>query len=289
MKRRVLPSCFCVARSVAKMAKNISIGGSWKIASLKTLRTVWRCEGRYLLRTNLTEIDPAKRWEFYLQLTQVEPAFKELKATWPCARSIINSPTRSKRTSSSRSWPILFASDPPSATAPRRQRPHAARRAGEVRRRADARRASPHHGRTRDRDGPPHAAGERPPAPARSTQAGTARAKPAEDPGNAVSAGTRREMTASVVQTFGANRVKSSHSAIPTLPVRQVGLVQARRCAGSVTPSKKKMNQPRINGEFGKLFHLPSREIFVSLLALRFCGVSVVESSSLFVIRVTTS
>ncbi|MBE0541651.1 MAG: IS1634 family transposase, partial [Verrucomicrobia bacterium] len=33
----------------------------------------------YLLRTNLTETDPAKLWEFYLQLTEVEQAFKELK------------------------------------------------------------------------------------------------------------------------------------------------------------------------------------------------------------------
>ena len=38
-----------------------------------------RREGRYLLRTNLTETDPAKLWELYLQLTEVEQAFKELK------------------------------------------------------------------------------------------------------------------------------------------------------------------------------------------------------------------
>jgi transposase len=51
---------------------------SWKL-DRKTLRTAWRREGRYLLRTNLTETDPAKLWEFYLQLTEVEQAFKELK------------------------------------------------------------------------------------------------------------------------------------------------------------------------------------------------------------------
>ena len=51
---------------------------SWKIER-QTLRTAWRREGRYLLRTNLTETDPAKLWEFYLQLTEVEQAFKELK------------------------------------------------------------------------------------------------------------------------------------------------------------------------------------------------------------------
>ena len=43
------------------------------------LRIAWRREGRYLLRTNLKESDPAKLWEFYLQLTEVEQAFKELK------------------------------------------------------------------------------------------------------------------------------------------------------------------------------------------------------------------
>jgi transposase len=51
---------------------------SWKL-DRQTLREAWRREGRYLLRTNLTETDPAKLWEFYLQLTEVEQAFKELK------------------------------------------------------------------------------------------------------------------------------------------------------------------------------------------------------------------
>lgn len=43
------------------------------------LRQVRRREGRYLLRTNLTESDPAKLWQFYLQLVQVEAAFRILK------------------------------------------------------------------------------------------------------------------------------------------------------------------------------------------------------------------
>jgi transposase len=45
----------------------------------KKLREVRRREGRYLLRTNLTESDPAKLWEYYLQLVAVEEAFKTLK------------------------------------------------------------------------------------------------------------------------------------------------------------------------------------------------------------------
>jgi len=46
----------------------------------KSLRIAWRREGRYLLRTNLKESDPAKLWEYYLQLTEIEQAFKELKS-----------------------------------------------------------------------------------------------------------------------------------------------------------------------------------------------------------------
>ena len=43
------------------------------------VREAWRREGRYLLRTNMSDQDPAKLWQFYLQLTEVEQAFKELK------------------------------------------------------------------------------------------------------------------------------------------------------------------------------------------------------------------
>lgn len=43
------------------------------------LRQVRRREGRYLLRTNLTAGEPTQLWSFYIQLTEVEQAFKELK------------------------------------------------------------------------------------------------------------------------------------------------------------------------------------------------------------------
>ena len=43
------------------------------------LRQVRRREGRYLLRTNLTAGAPEQLWTFYIQLTEVEQAFKELK------------------------------------------------------------------------------------------------------------------------------------------------------------------------------------------------------------------
>lgn len=45
----------------------------------KKLRQVRRREGRYLLRTNLTEADPAKLWDQYLLLVKVEESFRTLK------------------------------------------------------------------------------------------------------------------------------------------------------------------------------------------------------------------
>ena len=43
------------------------------------LRMVRRREGRYLLRSNLRGEDPATLWQYYIQLTEIEQAFKELK------------------------------------------------------------------------------------------------------------------------------------------------------------------------------------------------------------------
>ena len=43
------------------------------------LRQARRREGRYLLRSNLCDEDPARLWKFYIQLVEVEAAFKNLK------------------------------------------------------------------------------------------------------------------------------------------------------------------------------------------------------------------
>jgi len=43
------------------------------------LRAARRREGRYLLRTNLTESDPALIWQYYIQLVPVEEGFKTLE------------------------------------------------------------------------------------------------------------------------------------------------------------------------------------------------------------------
>ena len=60
-----------------EMAVQGACFGYW--LNRKKLREVRRREGRYLLRTNLTESDPAKLWEYYIQLVAVEEAFKTLK------------------------------------------------------------------------------------------------------------------------------------------------------------------------------------------------------------------
>ena len=43
------------------------------------LRRVRQREGRYLLRSNLGDRQPAELWQFYIQLTEIEAAFKNLK------------------------------------------------------------------------------------------------------------------------------------------------------------------------------------------------------------------
>ena len=55
-------------------AETFSFGLNWQ-----KLREIRRREGSYLLRSNLTGRDPAELWAFYLQLIEVEQAFKELK------------------------------------------------------------------------------------------------------------------------------------------------------------------------------------------------------------------
>ncbi len=67
------------------------------------LRQARSREGRYLLRTNLVEEDPAKLWSHYLLLVAVEEAFKNLKSL----------PLR-RRGATSRSGPSFTSSRPAS-------------------------------------------------------------------------------------------------------------------------------------------------------------------------------
>jgi hypothetical protein len=75
------------ARSHAPTAwRLIDIDVDPKIASLtyrlnrRKLAQARRREGRYLLRTNLTDSDPARLWELYLTLVKIEEVFKNLKS-----------------------------------------------------------------------------------------------------------------------------------------------------------------------------------------------------------------
>src|SRR5215472_14186038 len=90
------------------------------------LRRARRREGRYLLRTNLTDDDPARLWGLYLQLVGVEEAFRNLKslpprrrgATLPSARSFTRTRRASRRISSSPSSPTACTSPSAGACTP---------------------------------------------------------------------------------------------------------------------------------------------------------------------------
>jgi hypothetical protein len=90
---------------------------SYRLDRAKLRQTRSR-EGRYLLRTNLVEEDPAKLWNHYLLLVAVEEAFKNLKslplrrrgATSRSGRSFTSSRPASRRTSSLPSWHIACTS-----------------------------------------------------------------------------------------------------------------------------------------------------------------------------------
>jgi transposase len=60
----------------AKEKGNVTVSFS---LNRNKLREVRRREGRYLLRTNLCDREPAHLWQFYIQLVEVEAAFKNLK------------------------------------------------------------------------------------------------------------------------------------------------------------------------------------------------------------------
>ena len=58
----------------------VSEGASFTyVLNRKKLRNARRREGRYLLRTNLSGKEPAELWRLYIQLTEIEAAFKSLK------------------------------------------------------------------------------------------------------------------------------------------------------------------------------------------------------------------
>jgi hypothetical protein len=76
----------------------------------KKLRRARRREGRYLLRTNLTDADPARLWSYYLRLVPWRRLSKISKVISPSARSSIKGRHASKHTSSLPSWRIACTS-----------------------------------------------------------------------------------------------------------------------------------------------------------------------------------
>ena len=110
---------------------------------------VRRREGRYLLRTNLTEHDPAKLWSYYLQLVAVEEAFKNLKGDLAIRPIFHQDEARIEAhifiAFLAYCLHVTLGAAPACAGA----RAHPAQRAREVRRRADDRRARADHRRTR--------------------------------------------------------------------------------------------------------------------------------------------
>jgi len=68
-----------IAWRLADIAMGEESAGFTYTLNRQKLRRIRRREGRYLLRTNLTENDPALLWQYYTQLVAVEEAFKNLK------------------------------------------------------------------------------------------------------------------------------------------------------------------------------------------------------------------
>jgi hypothetical protein len=81
IKTERLTKAYGIHRGITELDLEIAEQGasfSYRL-NFDKLEQVRRREGRYLLRTNLSESDPAKLWSYYLQLVAVEEAFKTLK------------------------------------------------------------------------------------------------------------------------------------------------------------------------------------------------------------------
>ena len=145
------------------------------------LRKVRRREGRYLLRSNLTEKDPSKLWQFYMQLTQVEAAFKDLKDDLGLRPILHQLEARDRGAHLCRVPGLLPARDFGTASAGPGSGTDPASRAGEVRRHPDARCAFPHHRRTGGGLDSLHPTGTRAATAAEQAQTGVAGATTTQD------------------------------------------------------------------------------------------------------------
>jgi hypothetical protein len=141
---------------------------------------VRRREGRYLLRTNLRENDPAKLWSFYLQLVAVEEAFRNLKGDLAIRPIFHQDEKRTEAISLSLSSYCLHV------TLGHRARnlasgTYGAQRVGKVHGGANDRRACANHRWARARPDPSHTAGAGTAIAVGETQTGVARTAAAAD------------------------------------------------------------------------------------------------------------
>ena len=147
----------------------------------KKLRKTRRREGRYLLRTNLTDNDPAQLWQYYTQLVAVEEAFKNSQrgpgdpSDLPSGRKADRSPHPY------RVLGLLHADHADPSASCFGARAHCPQRARKVRRRSDDRCASADHRRSRDPAHPLHSSRVRTPALDRPAQAPPATAAASQD------------------------------------------------------------------------------------------------------------
>lgn len=180
------------------------------------LRQARRRDGRYLLRTNLEQDDPGQAWQFHMQLSQVEEAFKNLKGDL-AVRPIYHQLERRIEAHICGSFlACCMHVEPAGNGAVTGAGPERAQRAGEVWHTTNARRAFSVERRTEINLPPPHAAGRRPEAVADAVEVDAARTTAAVD--------QRQARTGNVGQTFWeADRI-SRHWRRFTPPVAKVGL-----------------------------------------------------------------
>ena len=113
----------------------------------KKLRQVRCREGRYLLRTNLCGGNPAELWQFYIQLTEIEGGVQEPQRRPSAAPHPSPIGAAHRGAYLHRVHRLLPARHAARTTETAGPWTYAARRARQVRRHPDARRAFPHHRR----------------------------------------------------------------------------------------------------------------------------------------------
>ncbi|MET3597826.1 hypothetical protein ABID26_007252 [Mesorhizobium shonense] len=134
------------------------------------LRQTRRREGRYLLRTNLAGHDPAQLWQFYIQLVEVEAAFKNLKDDLQLRPIHHQLEQRIEAPHLHRLLGLLSARHAPRPAQAPGRRPHSPCSARQARRHPDARRPLPHHRWPNPDPPPPYRAQRRPEHPAAPTR-----------------------------------------------------------------------------------------------------------------------